>query len=68
MPAPPPLDQDGRGSELAELQLRANATTDESLESTRRMLTLCEESKEAGIRTLVALDDQGGQLDCVLEH
>ncbi|ODM92818.1 Synaptosomal-associated protein 25 [Orchesella cincta] len=34
-----------------------------SLESTRRMLALCEESKEAGIRTLVALDDQGEQLD-----
>lgn len=27
------------------------------------MLALCEESKEAGIRTLVALDDQGEQLD-----
>ncbi|CAG7786107.1 unnamed protein product, partial [Allacma fusca] len=34
-----------------------------TLESTRRMLSLCEESKEAGIRTLVGLDDQGEQLD-----
>ena len=32
----------------------------QSLESTRRMLALCEESKEAGIKTLVMLDDQGG--------
>ena len=30
-------------SELESLQLRANKTTDESLESTRRMITLCEE-------------------------
>merc|ERR1719400_2297016 len=49
--------------ELDSLQLRANKTTDESLESTRRMITLCEESKEAGIKTLVALDDQGEQLE-----
>ena len=25
------------------------------------MIALCEESKEAGIKTLVMLDDQGGQ-------
>ena len=31
------------------------------------MLQLCEDSKEAGIRTLVALDDQGEQLDRVEE-
>nr|CAD7599431.1 unnamed protein product [Timema genevievae] len=36
-------------------------TPQASLDSTRRMLALCEESKEAGIRTLVALDDQGGE-------
>jgi len=33
------------------------------LESTRRMLALCDESKEAGIKTLVMLDDQGEQLE-----
>ena len=27
------------------------------------MLALCEESKEAGIKTLVLLDDQGEQLE-----
>ena len=30
-------------SELESLQLKANKITDESLESTRRMITLCEE-------------------------
>ncbi|XP_055373891.1 synaptosomal-associated protein 25 isoform X1 [Condylostylus longicornis] len=54
-------------TELQELQFKAQQCTDESLESTRRMLALCEESKEAGIRTLVALDDQGEQLDRIEE-
>uniref|UniRef100_A0A0K8WFV7 Synaptosomal-associated protein n=1 Tax=Bactrocera latifrons TaxID=174628 RepID=A0A0K8WFV7_BACLA len=54
-------------TELEELQIKANSVADESLESTRRMLALCEESKEAGIRTLVALDDQGEQLDRIEE-
>lgn len=35
------------------------------MESTRRMLALCEASKEAGIKTLVMLDDQGEQLERV---
>ncbi|KAI6186398.1 Target SNARE coiled-coil domain and SNAP-25 domain-containing protein [Aphelenchoides besseyi] len=50
---------------LEEINLRMNQTTDESLEATRRMLALCEESKEAGIKTLVMLDDQGEQLERV---
>ncbi|XP_025104783.1 synaptosomal-associated protein 25-like isoform X6 [Pomacea canaliculata] len=54
-------------SELQELQMQANLVTDESLESTRRMLALCEESKEAGIKTLVMLDEQGEQLDRIEE-
>ena len=36
----------------------SNQVTDESLESTRRMMDLCAEAKDAGIKTLVALDDQ----------
>lgn len=52
-------------SELEDIMLKCNQTTDDSLESTRRMLALCEESKEAGIKTLVMLDDQGEQLDRV---
>ncbi|CAF0834551.1 unnamed protein product [Adineta ricciae] len=52
-------------NELSTIQMQINQTTNESLESTRRMLTLCEESKEAGIRTLVMLDEQGEQLDAI---
>ncbi|KAI3421942.1 hypothetical protein GPALN_012481 [Globodera pallida] len=51
-----------------EINLRINNTTDESLESTRRMLAFCEESKEAGIKTLVMLDDQGEQLERVEQN
>lgn len=54
-------------SELAELQFKANKTTDDTLESTRRMLALCDESKEAGFRTLMGLDEQGEQLDKIEE-
>lgn len=56
-----------QNTELAELQHRANKTTDDSLESTRRMLMLCDESKEAGFRTLMGLDEQGEQLDKIEE-
>jgi synaptosomal-associated protein 25 len=54
-------------SELENLQLAMNEKTDESLESTRRMLAMCEEGKDAGIGTLVMLDEQGEQLDRVEE-
>ncbi|XP_015440176.1 PREDICTED: synaptosomal-associated protein 25 isoform X3 [Dufourea novaeangliae] len=54
-------------TELQELQLKADQTTDESLESTRRMLALCEESHEVGMKTLVMLDEQGEQLDRIEE-
>ncbi|XP_014205909.1 synaptosomal-associated protein 25 isoform X3 [Copidosoma floridanum] len=59
-PAPP-------RTELQELQFKADQTTDESLESTRRMLALCEESHEVGMKTLVMLDEQGEQLDRIEE-
>jgi len=52
-------------SELESLQLKANKITDESLESTRRMITLCEESQAAGIKTVEMLEHQGEQLDRV---
>ncbi|CDQ59966.1 unnamed protein product [Oncorhynchus mykiss] len=52
-------------NELSDMQQRADQLGDESLESTRRMLQLVEESKDAGIRTLVMLDEQGEQLDRV---
>ncbi|PAV85919.1 hypothetical protein WR25_09162 isoform B [Diploscapter pachys] len=57
-----PIDM---SDELKGLNVGIDEKTQESLESTRRMLALCEESKEAGIRTLVMLDDQGEQLERV---
>lgn len=54
-------------TELEEIQQQCNQVTDDSLESTRRMINMCEESKEAGIRTLVMLDEQGEQLDRIEE-
>lgn len=53
--------------ELGKLQFRANKTTDESLESTRRILALCDESKEAGFKTLMCLDEQGEAMDKIEE-
>ncbi|CAH3177388.1 unnamed protein product [Porites evermanni] len=61
-------DEDRMRSEIARMQMRGDELTDESLESTRRMLQLAEESQEVGIKTLVALDEQGEQLDRVEEN
>ncbi|XP_050404590.1 synaptosomal-associated protein 25 isoform X2 [Patella vulgata] len=66
-PATLPTEDNTMRTELQELQMQANLVTDESLESTRRMLQMCEESKEAGIKTLVMLDEQGEQLDRIDE-
>ncbi|XP_028817655.1 synaptosomal-associated protein 25 isoform X2 [Denticeps clupeoides] len=57
----------GLRSEMDELQRRANQLTDESLESTRNMRLLLEESKDAGIIALVMLDEQGEQLERIEE-
>uniref|UniRef100_A0A0B6ZQ48 Synaptosomal-associated protein n=1 Tax=Arion vulgaris TaxID=1028688 RepID=A0A0B6ZQ48_9EUPU len=54
-------------TELQEFQMQANLATDESLESTRRMLSLCEESQDVGVKTIVMLDVQGEQLDRIEE-
>lgn len=43
--------------------MRANQITDESLDATRRMVAQMEECQDYGIRTLVALDEQGEQLE-----
>lgn len=53
--------------ELERIQLQMNATTDDSLESTRRMVALCEESQDVGVKTLTMLDAQGEQLDRIEE-
>ncbi|XP_020642950.1 synaptosomal-associated protein 25 isoform X1 [Pogona vitticeps] len=51
------------GSGLENLEQRVHQINHESLESTLRMLQYIEKSKDAGIQTLVMLDDQGEQLD-----
>jgi len=58
---------DNDHDELAAMQMKANQVTDESLESTRRMVGMMEETQDAGIRTLVMLDEQGEQLDRIEE-
>ncbi|TDG99061.1 hypothetical protein EPR50_G00206980 [Perca flavescens] len=47
---------------VEQMTMRANQVTDESLESTRRMLQMAEESKQTGVNTMVMLDQQGEQL------
>jgi len=63
MPAP----QGDPRDELQRIQLQTNQVVDSSLESTRRMIQLCEESQDAGANTLVMLNHQGEQLDRVEE-
>ncbi|XP_029900314.1 synaptosome associated protein 23.1 isoform X2 [Myripristis murdjan] len=52
---------------VEDMTMRANQVTDESLESTRRMLRMAEESKQTGTNTMVMLDEQGEQLRHVEE-
>ncbi|KAM4625773.1 synaptosome associated protein 23.1 isoform 2-T2 [Polymixia lowei] len=52
---------------VEDITIRANQVTDESLESTRRMLQMAEESKQTGVNTMVMLDQQGEQLHRVEE-
>ncbi|KAM3595002.1 uncharacterized protein V6R79_016931 [Siganus canaliculatus] len=47
---------------VEQMTMRANELTDNSLESTRRMLQMAEESKQTGANTMVMLDHQGEQL------
>ncbi|XP_066930692.1 synaptosomal-associated protein 25-like [Clytia hemisphaerica] len=54
--------------ELQRMQRHADVITDESLESTRRMVRLAEETQDTGIKTLVALDEQGEKLNRVEEN
>ncbi|KAJ7303873.1 hypothetical protein JRQ81_011381 [Phrynocephalus forsythii] len=51
------------GSGVENLEQHIHQINNESLESTVRMLQYIEKSKEAGIQTLVMLDNQGDQLD-----
>lgn len=62
MSAPAAEDEGPPLTELEGLQLKANQITDESLDSTRRMIQLCEDSQAAGTKTLDMLETQGEQL------
>ncbi|XP_076013661.1 synaptosome associated protein 23.1 isoform X2 [Genypterus blacodes] len=52
---------------VEQITMRANEVTDESLESTRRMMRMAEESQQTGVATMVMLDQQGEQLKRVDE-
>ncbi|KAM6912175.1 synaptosome associated protein 23.1 [Xenentodon cancila] len=52
---------------VEQIAIRANQVTDDSLESTRRMLQMAEESRQTGVNTMVMLDQQGEQLRHVEE-
>ncbi|XP_013170848.1 PREDICTED: synaptosomal-associated protein 25 isoform X4 [Papilio xuthus] len=67
MPSAAPPENGVPRSELEQLQMRAGQVTDESLESTRRMMQLCEESEDAGGQALHMLSHQGEQLDRIEE-
>lgn len=54
-------------SELENFQMKAHQVTDDSLESTRRMLQMAEESEDVGMQTLTMLNTQGEQLDRIEE-
>lgn len=51
-----------QNDERDEIQRQINKTTNESLESTRRMLGLTAESQEIGNNTMIMLDEQGEKL------
>ncbi|XP_075042872.1 synaptosomal-associated protein 25-like isoform X2 [Mixophyes fleayi] len=59
------MENKGKFSKDLQLKRCLDQVTDESLNITRRMVQLVEESKDAGIRTLVMLDEQGEQLERV---
>ncbi|XP_046442979.1 synaptosomal-associated protein 25-like isoform X1 [Daphnia pulex] len=61
-PANPPVRQFAN-----QLQQDIEDVTVESLESTRRMMLLCEESQDVGAKTLENLHGQGEQLDRIEE-
>ena len=61
-------DDDAMRTELQRMQRQADETTNESLESTRRMLQMAEETQDVGIKTLVTLDEQGEKLNRIEEN
>lgn len=53
----------GGQSDLERFRAQQNAVTDESLESTRRMVQMVEDSQSAGTKTIEMLEHQGEQLN-----
>ncbi|XP_073682709.1 synaptosomal-associated protein 23-like [Garra rufa] len=53
---------------VEEMTIKANHVTNESLESTRRMLQMTEESLDTGVKTLIMLDEQGEKLKNVQQE
>merc|ERR1712025_1005725 len=53
----------GGMSDLERFKQRQNEVTDDSLESTRRMVQMVEESQSAGTKTIEMLENQGEQLN-----
>jgi hypothetical protein len=49
--------------EFDAIQRQINQKTDDSLQSTRRMLGLVAESQEVGVNTMIQLDEQGEKLN-----
>ncbi|XP_049877542.1 synaptosomal-associated protein 25-like [Pectinophora gossypiella] len=62
MPGPNQTDDLQLSNSVDLLQNRARKIADQSLQSTRRMVVMVDESKEVGLRTLVTLDQQGEKL------
>eukprot|EP00112_Aurelia_sp_Birch-Aquarium-sp1_P014889 Seg3247.1 transcript_id=Seg3247.1/GoldUCD/mRNA.D3Y31 product="Synaptosomal-associated protein 25" protein_id=Seg3247.1/GoldUCD/D3Y31 len=60
-------EEDRMRMELSQMQQKADQVTDESLESTRRILRTAEETQDIGIKTLVELDEQGEKLERIEE-
>ncbi|XP_067941356.1 synaptosomal-associated protein 23-like isoform X1 [Watersipora subatra] len=50
-----------------EVQAQIDSAVNESLESTRRMLQLAGDAQDSGVKTIVALNEQGEQLDRIEE-
>ncbi|GFS25523.1 synaptosomal-associated protein [Elysia marginata] len=64
------MEEGGEPKPLTEddiLRQQIETDTNESLESTRRMLNMCEETQDIGVKTIVMLDEQGEQLDRIEE-
>ncbi|UJR36442.1 hypothetical protein I4U23_029165 [Adineta vaga] len=56
-------NREGGNDDLDGIQAQIHSKTNESLESTRRMLGLVAESQEVGTNTMIMLDEQGEKLN-----